>query len=336
MVKAPPKQPTEVAKPTTAVAKPAPAQPIAWPTQQDVTDLAWVLDRLYPKYQEVLDLLEKLATATSDWSRRQITQQAQKVIEYFENSGYKNRVKNGRLQKLWDECRPDSWYNDDAGPVYSEVARMITVLMGSFPTSKIPEPEIFVRVLLDDVMALEPSFVELESTCRHLRQTQKFMPSISEVVGTLKEQQNLWCRRGRVVEFAEENYIDLCAEIARAKAAEDRKAAKSQPIVAGDRVHNWRAGAGTVTALVPLDDGVMHYRVRFDASTERNVPGAKYLERLVAGDEGFEPAAAPMVEHRKDVPMAPIASPAGGLDANGDKVGVPADRSRETRNGEDD
>ena len=134
----------------------------------------------------------------------------------------------------------------------------------------------------------------------------------------------------------EENYIDLCAEIARAKAAEDRKAAKSQPIVAGDRVHNWRAGAGTVTALVPLDDGVMHYRVRFDASTERNVPGAKYLERLVAGDEGFEPAAAPMVEHRKDVPMAPIASPAGGLDANGDKVGVPADRSRETRNGEDD
>ena len=65
-------------------------------------------------------------------------------------------------------------------------------------------------------------------------------------------------------------------------------------------------------------------------------PGAKYLERLVAGDEGFEPPAVPMIEHRKDVPMAPIASPAERLDANGDKVGVPADRSRETRNGEDD
>ena len=80
----------------------------------------------------------------------------------------------------------------------------------------------------------------------------------------------------------------------------------------------------------------MHYRVRFDASTERNVPGAEYLERLVAGDEGFEPPAVPMIEHRKDVPMAPIASPAVALDADGDKVGVSADRSREARNGEDD
>ena len=97
-----------------------------------------------------------------------------------------------------------------------------------------------------------------------------------------------------------------------------------------------RAGAGTVTALVPLDGGGTHYRVRFDASTERYVAGAAYLERLVAGDEDFEPPAVPMIENRKDVPMAPIASPTVPLDANGDKVGVPAERSRETRNGEDD
>ena len=120
------------------------------------------------------------------------------------------------------------------------------------------------------------------------------------------------------------------------KAIADRMAAKSQPIVVGDRVRNCRAGAGTVTALVPLDDGVMHYRVRFDASTERNVPGARYLERLVPGDEGFEPPAVPMIEHRKDVPMTPIASPMVPLDANCDEVGVPVARSSETRVGEDD
>ena len=113
-------------------------------------------------------------------------------------------------------------------------------------------------------------------------------------------------------------------------------AAKSQPIAVGDRVRNTKAGAGTVTALVPLDDGAMHYRVRFDASTERNVLGAQYLERLIPGDEGFEPPAVPMIEHRKDVPMPPIASPTVPLDANGDKVGVPVDRRSETRNGEDD
>ena len=40
----PQRQPTEMAKPTTAVAKLAPP----WPTQQKVTDLAEMLDRQYP------------------------------------------------------------------------------------------------------------------------------------------------------------------------------------------------------------------------------------------------------------------------------------------------
>ena len=84
-------------------------------------------------------------------------------------------------------------------PVYSEVAKMITILMGCFPTSKIPEPEIFVRALMDDVMALDPSFVEMESTCRELRKTNKFMPTISEVIEKLEEQQELWVRRSDVM-----------------------------------------------------------------------------------------------------------------------------------------
>lgn len=315
---------------------PAVVPPTVWPTQQKVTDLAETLDRLYPQYRAMQKSSEKLETATAEWSRKRIIQEAQEVIENFEKRGGRSGIKK-RLGKLWDACCPDSWWPDDSdSPVFGEVAKMIAVLMGSFPTSKIPEPEIFVHVLLDDVMALTPSFVELESTCRRLRQTQKFMPSVSEVIETLREQQKLWDRRCETAHLIEEYYDDLCAEIAREKAVEDRKAAKSQPIAVGDRVHNWRAGAGTVTALEQLDSGAMHYRVRFDASTERNVPGAKYLERLIAGDEGFEPAAVPMIERRKDAPTAPIASPAVALDANGDKVGVPADRSRETRNGEDD
>jgi hypothetical protein len=65
---------------------------------------------------------------------------------------------------------------------------------------------------------------------------------------------------------------------------------------------------------VPLDLGEMAYRVRFDASTERYVSSAKYLERLVAGDEGYELSAVSMIEHSKDVQMAPIDSPTVPLD----------------------
>ena len=109
----------------------------------------------YPHYRAMQKLSEKLEAATTEWSRKQTIQEAQKVIEHFEILGGRSGVKDGRLGRLWEACCPDSWWPEDSdGPVYSEVARMITVLMGSFPTSKIPEPEIFVRVLLDDVMAL--------------------------------------------------------------------------------------------------------------------------------------------------------------------------------------
>ena len=87
-------------------------------------------------------------------------------------------------------------------------------------------------------------------------------------------------------------------------------AAKSQPIVVGDRVHNCRAGAGTVTAARAarrwrdaLPCALRRYH-RAQCSLARD-----NLERLIPGDEGFEPPAVPMIEHRKDVSMAPIASP---------------------------
>ena len=153
-----------------------------WPTQQKVKDLARRLDRYYRHLEAMMKVDERLGEA-NDYTRKQIIQEAERVIEEFEMMGGHHSLKSGRLQKEWDECCPESWWPEDCDhPVYSEVARMITVLMGSFPTSKIPEPEIFVRVLMDDVMALDPSFVEMESTCRELRKTKKFMPSVSEVI----------------------------------------------------------------------------------------------------------------------------------------------------------
>ncbi len=306
--------------------------PKIWPTQQQVEDLAESLDGYTRDYLAMRKLSKELKAA-NEWSRKGIIQEAQKVIENFEMSGGRSGVKDERLKKEWEACCPDSWWpKDNEGPVYSEVAKMIAVLMGSFPTSKIPNPEIFVRVLLDDVMALTPSFVEMESTCRHLRQTKKSMPSISEVVETMREQQKLWERRSDTAYSIARHYnnLDRQEQIARAKA-------KSQPIAVGDRVRDPKLGCGTVTALLLLgDDGGTHYRVHFDASTERDIAGAASLERLVADDEGFEPPAVPMIEHRKDVPMAPIASPTVPLEAKGSQVGVPADRNRDTRNGEDD
>ena len=184
----------EPATTTTAVAKPAkPAAP--WPSPDKVKDLAGMLDRLH-SYAEAMSKLAAQLEEGTIFTRRRILQEAEKVLEAFATTGWKNSLKSGHLQKFWDECFPESWWSDSGSPAYSQVARMITILMGSFPTSKIPEPEIFVRALIEDVMEFDPSFVVLESTCRQLRKTQKFMPSISEVIEALQEQQKLWRRRG--------------------------------------------------------------------------------------------------------------------------------------------
>ncbi len=202
-------------------------------------------------------------------------------------------------------------------------------------------------------MALEPSFAEMESTCRELRRKNKFMPSISEAIEELEEQKKLWDRRSEVVWFLEEWHEELPQQIASAKVAEqalaerqakaeeakkaaaERMAAKSQPIVAGDRVRNTKY-FGNVVAVGQFDSGATRYRVRVDGLTQEYDFWLAQLERLIPGDEGFEPPAVPMIEHRQDAPMTPTSLPAEPLDASGDKVGVPVDRSSETRNGEDD
>jgi len=255
-VKTPKKATIEPAKPTTAVTKinavATPAPTAAWPTQQKVKDLAETLDRRHRDFRAMKEFAEKLEGTTHELSRKHIVQEAQRFIERFEAFGGRGFIKN-RLEKIWDECRPESWWPEDSDtPARSQVTKMITGLMGSFPTSNIPAPEIFVPVLLDDVMALEPSFVELEATCRELRKTKKFMPSIAEVIEALEEQQEEWSRRRSVVWHMEEYYDDLCTEIAKEKAEEERRAkeaeeaaraaaereaAKALPIVVGDRVH---------------------------------------------------------------------------------------------------
>ena len=204
----------------TAVAKPAVVAP--WPTQQKVKNLAEILDRRYADYQAMQKLAERLETTTQEWARKPLIQEAQKVIELFEAGGGRHAIKDGRLEKLWDACCPESWWLERQR--HSRLWRSghddYCPHMGSFPTAKIPEPEILVPVLLDDVMAMTASFVEMESTCRQLRKTKKFMTSVSEVIETLEEQQKLWHRRSIMAWCIEEYYNDLCAEVAKAKAAE--------------------------------------------------------------------------------------------------------------------
>lgn len=213
-----PKKPPDMAT-STAVAKPGMTKPTPpWPTQDKVKDLAKLLDYNRADVEAIFNVAEQIGEAPNELARRHAVQKAEGIIELFEVTGGRQGCK--RAQKLWEQCHPESWWSEDGGgPAYSQVAKMITLLMGSFPTSKIPEPEIFVRMLLADVMEFYPSFVELESTCRELRKTKTFMPAIAEVIKELEKQQKLWADRENTMTTLDEGYYeDLCQEVAKAKA----------------------------------------------------------------------------------------------------------------------
>ena len=77
-------------------------------------------------------------------------------------------------------------------------------------------------------------------------------------------------------------------------------AAKSQPIAVGDRVRNPKLAPAPLRQSGRYDSGAIRYRVRFDAHHRAYDFWRDKLERLIPGDEGFEPPAIP-----KEVPTCP-------------------------------
>ena len=93
------------AKPSTAVAKPAPSAP--WPTQQKVKDLARYLDRGHRYLDAMMEIVEKHGNAPITPVGRS-SRTPKRSSRDFELTGWRSNLKSGRVQKLWDECCPEN------------------------------------------------------------------------------------------------------------------------------------------------------------------------------------------------------------------------------------
>jgi hypothetical protein len=185
------------------------------------------------------------------------------------------------------------------------VSKVLAIFMGSFPTSNVKQPQIFTMQLLEDVMEREPSYAVLESTCRELRSTLKFMPSIAEFVGELDKQTKQWNEREHTHWQAIETYDELVAQIPatetqlateqaerekRRQAAEEKKRAddelRAQPLKVGDRVRGCGDYAGYGSGTIERDAGMGRFVVMLDTAC-RYFFKTEHLSRLIPGDTGF-------------------------------------------------
>ena len=177
-------------------------------------------------------------------------------------------VKNGlsTLNATLNGLEPAEWRDEDWNLQTHSVSKMLAILVGSFPTSNLPDAAVFTRVMLDDVMALDPSFLDLEGACRRLRQTSKFMPSISELIAAIKAEMRAWCRRYDAIEMVADSHAELTKLLADERT---RREALVAPFREGDTVSHNRFGRGRV--VCQTDIGL---EVEFEAGPRRMmVPG---------------------------------------------------------------
>lgn len=190
----------------------------AWPSQFTIQRAADLLDMLGAHNRVMGNAWKKI----QGWPSASDVEHAKEVAQGYERRA---RERVGVAETLLNQCEPDSWYDENGCVEKSEVAKMLAVLMGSFPTSSLPDAKVFTAMLLEDVMAVSPFFPALEGACRELRTTKTFMPAIAETVAAVKKHDDMWSDRYEALDHIEGSYDDLIAAIAE---AERKIAAKAE------------------------------------------------------------------------------------------------------------
>jgi hypothetical protein len=133
------------------------------------------------------------------------------------------RRQQAELQALWPQ-------EDIHHPSREFFVSRLTLLIGSFPGGAPASPELFSLAMLDHVMAVEASTMVIESTCRQLVETQKFVPAICKMLEELRYQKKKWAKRLEIDEAIRSGRLKQIGE--KAIAALERRER-------GDRLRDW-------------------------------------------------------------------------------------------------
>jgi hypothetical protein len=126
------------------IVPPTPTPSIShWPSQKKVQLLADDLDNLIDEAKKISWAKSQLGMDKSDAAA---LKSAKNAVTGYVCLGYQQEVVSGKLCGRVEECDFAGWFDEDGDVHQPEVAKMIAKLVGSFPTSNVPDPAIFVRL----------------------------------------------------------------------------------------------------------------------------------------------------------------------------------------------
>jgi hypothetical protein len=72
------------------------------------------------------------------------------------------------------------------------VSEEISLLIGGFPNAGPHSPKVYTRMMIEEIVAANPTAVALEGACREIRRTKTFAPSIPELLEALRQHEERW------------------------------------------------------------------------------------------------------------------------------------------------
>ena len=112
-----------------------------------------------------------------------------------------------------------------------QVQEQLALLLGAFPSSNTPDPMVYSRMMLNEVMAAEPSVITLTMACSKLRRTLQWPPSIADVLKAIREEEACWKYRLCCASAIADDYAEALSKLLERRAyarTDEERAAERQ------------------------------------------------------------------------------------------------------------
>jgi hypothetical protein len=175
----------------------SPKLPVAKRDYADFDEFVNIADRMVVGYEDAYRIGEAIEKCLDEG----------KPLGSVIDLGQRVMRNKERYLKLYEQFRAYELIYDDEDRFYEKggkriikrrfVAEQVALLIGSFPNANPHSPEVYSKMLIEEIVADRPHAIVLESACRHIRRNEKFKfpPAISEVLKVIDEQDSRWCAR---------------------------------------------------------------------------------------------------------------------------------------------
>jgi hypothetical protein len=148
------------------------------------------------------DTNEALELALEKYEQHNVWEDLQKGLDAVARCGVGANIKAEFIR--WEAARtqifdPDSLYDTIMRDGHERtrlkrrvVEDQVALLIGSFPNGQPHTPAIYSAMLITEILATDPSAIDLEAACRTIRRTKSFLPSIKEALEVLAQMEEEW------------------------------------------------------------------------------------------------------------------------------------------------